>query len=197
MSALRVEVRLRFVRALVRATVPLLMLAACSAPRPAAEARPPAPPAAKPVSDWVLTPGAFGPVQIGWTVAQLNAALGDSLQPTYEISDQCDQLAPAAFPTGTSVMVLGDTVVRVDVYEAGILTPEGVGVGDTEARLLEVYGSRAAVTPHKYSGPEGHYVTVPDAKDPRRMTIFETDGVTVLDYRAGIAPGVQFVEGCA
>jgi len=88
---------LRFVRASIRFTSLLLTLTACSSPRPANEAQPPAPPAAKPVSDWVLTPSAFGPVEIGWTVAQLNAALGDSLQPTYEISDQCDQLAPAAF----------------------------------------------------------------------------------------------------
>lgn len=188
---------MRFIRASIRSTALLLALAACSSPRPANEALPPAPPAARPVSDWVLTPRAFGPVQIGWTVAQLNAALGDSLKPTFEISDQCDQLAPVAFPAGTSAMVLGDTVVRVDVYDPGILTPEGTGVGDTEARLLEAYGSRAAVTPHKYSGPEGHYVTVPDATDPRRMTIFETDGITVLNYRAGIAPGVQYVEGCA
>lgn len=188
---------MRFVRASIRFASLLLTLTACSSPRPANEAQPPAPPAAKPVSDWVLTPSRFGPVEIGWTVAQLNAALGDSLKPTYEISDQCDQLAPAAFPSGTSVMVLGDTLVRVDVYDPGILTPEGTGVGDTEAHLLEVYGSRAVVTPHKYSGPEGHYVTVPDGKDPRRMTIFETDGISVLNYRAGIAPGVEYVEGCA
>jgi hypothetical protein len=181
----------------IRSTALLLALAGCSAPRPPEQAQPPAPPAAKSGSDWVLTPSGFGLVQIGWTVAQLNAALGDSVTPTYEISDQCDQLVPAAFPQGTSLMVIGDTVVRVDVYEPGILTPEGMGVGVIEARLLEVYGPRAAVTPHKYSGPDGHYVTVPDATDPRRMTIFETDGATVLDYRAGLAPGVQYVEGCA
>jgi len=188
---------LRSDRSSIRLSAVLLALAACSSPRPANEAQPPAPPTARPVSDWVLTPSAFGPVQIGWTVEQLNAALGDSLKPTFEISDQCDQLAPAAFPTGTSVMVLGDTVVRIDVYEPGILTPEGTGVGDSEASLLQVYGPRAAVTPHKYSGPEGHYVTVRDAKDPRRMTIFDTDGITVLNYRAGMAPGVEYVEGCA
>lgn len=189
----------------VRSMLPLfplvLTLTGCSSPKPASEARAPAPPAtprsAVPTAGWVLTPRAFGSVQIGWTVAQLNAELGDSLRPTYEISDRCDQLAPVAFPSGTSIMVLDDTIVRIDVYDPGVLTAEGAGVGDSEARLLQLYGARAQVTPHKYHEPLGHYVTVPDAADHRRMTIFETDGLTVLNFRAGVVPGVQFVEGCA
>jgi hypothetical protein len=176
----------------------LLSLAACSSPQPVKEVESPTPPAAPTVSSWTLTPHAFGRVQMGWTVAELNAALGDTLRPTYEISDECDHLMPAALPKGTSLMVIKDTVVRVDVYNAGILTPEGAGVGDTEARLREIYGARAVVTPHKYTGPEGHYVTVMDpAADSLHMTIFETDGDKVLQYRAGVAPGVQYVEGCA
>jgi hypothetical protein len=176
----------------------LLLLAACSSPPPAKDAEQPASPDTPAVSSWTVTPRAFGTVQVGWTVAELNAALGDTLRPTYEISDDCDHLMPAALPKGTSLMVIQDTVVRIDVYNAGILTPEGAGVGDTEARLREIYGARAVVTPHKYTGPEGHYVTVMDpAADSVHMTIFETDGAKVLQYRAGVAPGVQYVEGCA
>ena len=176
----------------------LLSLAACSSPPPARDAEPPAPPVAVTAPSWTVTPRAFGTVQVGWSVAELNAALGDTLRPTYEISDECDHLMPAALPRGTSLMVIKDTVVRVDIYEAGILTPEGAGVGDTEARLRELYGARAVVTPHKYTGPEGHYVTVMDAvADSLHMTIFETDGDKVVQYRAGVAPGVLYVEGCA
>jgi hypothetical protein len=176
----------------------LLMLAACSAPQPAKEAESPAAPATPAASSWVVTPHAVGSVKLGRTVAELNAVLGDTLRPTYDISDECDHLMPAALPKGTSLMVIKDTVVRVDVFSAGILTPEGAGVGDTEARLREIYGTRAVVTPHKYSGPDGHYVTVLDpAADSLHMTIFETDGEKVLQYRAGVAPGVQYVEGCA
>ena len=185
-----------FVNAARLLCVTILLLAACRAPRPSDE-QPPVPPPAKGNASWVVTPSAFGKVHIGWTVAELNAALGDSLKPTYEISEECDQLAPSALPPGTSLMVLQDTVVRVDVDSTGILTPEGTGVGDTEARLREVYGARAVVTPHKYTGPAGHYVTVIDPADSNRMTIFETDGRNVLQFRAGMTPGVLFVEGCA
>jgi hypothetical protein len=175
-----------------------LSLAACAAPRPAKEADPPLTADSVMAASWVLTPHAFGTVQMGWTVAQLNAALADTLRPTYEINDECDHLMPAVFPKGTSLMVIQDTAVRVDVFSPGILTPEGAGVGDTETRLREIYGERAVVTPHKYTGPDGHYVTVMDtAADSLHMTIFETDGDKVLQYRAGVAPGAQYVEGCA
>jgi len=170
----------------------LLSLAACSSPRSGGDATPPEGSRA-----WVLTPSTFGKVRIGSTVHELNAALGDSLKPNYEVSDDCDQLTPDALPHGTSVMVLQDTIVRVDVDSAGILTPEGVGVGDTEARVRAVYGDRAVVTPHKYTGPEGHYITIIDPADSTRMTIFETDGTRITALRAGRLPGVQFVEGCA
>ena len=180
---------------LVRRAAFLVLVAACRSPRPSEEKAPEPP--ARGNADWVLTPTAFGRVQIGWTVAQLNIELADSLKPTYEISEGCDELRPAALPAGTSLMVLDDTIVRVDVDSGGILTPEGTGVGDTEERLREVYGARAVVTPHKYTGPEGHYVTVIDPADSNRMTIFETDGKRVLQYRAGITPGVLYVEGCA
>ena len=175
-----------------------LLLAACAAPPTPRDAEPPPTPDAVTATSWVLTPHAFGTVQMGWTVAQLNAALADTLRPTYEISDECDHLMPAALPQGTSLMVIRDTVVRVDVFSPGILTPEGAGVGDSEARLRELYGARAVVGPHKYTGPEGHYFTVLDsAADSLHMTIFETDGERVLQYRAGVAPGVQYGEGCA
>jgi hypothetical protein len=181
----------------MRAAWPLLLLAACSSPRPAADAAPPSAPLASAASAWVLTPTSFGKARIGMTVAELNAALGDSLRPTYEVSEDCDQLVPASFPARTRLMVLQDTVVRFEADSAGVLTPEGVGVGDTEGRLREVYGARAVVTPHKYTGPEGHYVTVTDPSDSTRKTIFETDGAKVTEFRAGRTPGVELVEGCA
>ncbi|HEX5632974.1 MAG TPA: hypothetical protein VFX50_07085 [Gemmatimonadales bacterium] len=169
---------------------------ACTAPRPdtTADAARPAPPAD---GARVLTPFALGEVRIGMTVAELNAALGDSLRPGYEVNETCDIVRPASFPPGVSAMVERDTIVRIDVEAAGIVTPEGAGVGDAESKVLGLYGARAAVTPHKYTGPEGHYITVTEPTDSARLTIFETDGRTVHRYRAGTVPAVQYVEGCA
>jgi hypothetical protein len=170
---------------------------ACSAPRPDTAAGDAAGPARAAEGARVLTPFALGDVRIGMTVPELNAALRDSLRPGYSLNETCDIVRPAAFPPGVSAMVEHDTIVRIDVEVAGIVTPEGAGVGDAESKVLGLYGARATVTPHKYTGPEGHYVTVTEPGDPSRLTIFETDGRTVHRYRAGRLPAVQYVEGCA
>ena len=178
----------------------LLLAAGCGdGERPSNDAAP-APPAPPPAADsrsWVVSAWEFGPVRTGWSVAQVNQALGDTLKPTYQVSDECDQLRPARFPGGVWLMIERDTVVRFDVDSAGIKTTEGAEVGSSEARLLELYGARAVVSPHKYTGPEGHYVTVRDSRDTTRFTVFETDGKTVERYRAGVAPAVHYIEGCA
>jgi hypothetical protein len=185
----------------------ILMVTACTreAPKPPAGQAQPAPtppaavvpPAAPAAGAWVVTPAGIGAVKFGWTVAELNAALGEQLKPTYEVSTECDYVRPASFPQGVSLMVIKDTVMRVDVDTTGVPTGAGAGVGDTEARVLSLYGDRIKVEPHKYTGPEGHYLVVSPLNDPRFRIIFETDGKVVLSYRAGRVPAVEFVEGCA
>lgn len=144
-----------------------------------------------------VTPEGVGAVRIGSTLAQLNAALGEQLRPAYDVNPECDYVDPAALPPGIALMVDQDTVVRIDVDTTGIPTAEGAVVGDTEERVLALYRGRVTVQPHKYTGPEGHYLVVKWPADTLHLLIFETDGKKVLNYRAGIRPGVEYVEGCA
>ena len=60
---------------------------------------------------------------------------------------------------------------------------------------MELYGSRLTQTPHPYSGPEGHYLSLSDRDDTHRM-IFETEGGRVTSFRAGRRPEVEYIEGC-
>lgn len=158
---------------------------------------PPAPATGASPSPWVISAERAGPVTIGWTVAQLNAALADSVRPSYQISDECDIVHPTAFPAGLDLMVVLDTVVRVDVDSAGYPTVEGVAVGDSETVALRRYQGRVTVQPHKYSGPQWHNLVATVPADPTLRIIFETDGVVVKNYRAGRVPAVEYVEGCA
>ena len=147
----------------------------------------------------VLTVDAYGigAVRVGMSLRQLSETLGETIKPEYEINDECDFVHPKAMPKGVAFMILQDSVARVDVDSAGILTREGVGVGDLESRVLTVYGSRARVEPHHYTGPQGHYVYVATPGDTLHRIVFETDGQRVDSYRAGRLPGVDYIEGCA
>ena len=146
---------------------------------------------------WTVDARGIGPVQVGMSLEQLGAAVGEVVRPAYQINETCDFVTPTVLPKGVSLMVIDDSVARVDVEVPGILTSEGAGVGDSETRLLALYGARARVTPHKYTGPTGHYVIVDTPGDTLHRIIFETDGQKVERYRAGRAPGVDYVEGCA
>lgn len=172
---------------------------AASAPpaRPAPASTPtPAPAAPAPAeSTWPVSGSSVGKIQFGWTVAELNGAIGEQLKPTYEVSDECDYLRPAALPAGVSLMIIKDTVVRVDVDSTGTLTREGAGIGDAEARIQSLYPGRVKVDPHKYT--DGHYLTVSFPGDSRALIIFETDGQKVVSYHAGRKPYVEYVEGCS
>jgi len=134
-------------------------------------------------------------------IAEAAKALGDSIRANVAARNGCLEITLPAMPRGTWLMALSDSagvvrIERVDVDSAGVLTAEGAGVGDAEARVIELYRERVAVQPHKYTGPQGHYLVVTSPGDTLHRIVFETDGQRVVKYRAGRRPAVDFVEGC-
>ena len=173
---------------------PALVLAACGADAPPpADPAPAPPPSSEP--PWTVRAGGYGPIRVGWTVTELNAALNENVRPTYQASDECDYIHPARLPVRVNLMVVKDTVVRVDVDTTGVLTEKGAGVGDTEQRIAELYGP-VTVQFHKYR-PGGRNLIVTDPADSMLRIIFETDSGRVVRYRAGRRPPVDYVEGCS
>jgi hypothetical protein len=150
-----------------------------------------------PSTRWVVTARGIGPILAGAPLAALDTALSEHLQPTYSAGSSCAYVHPAALPAGVLVMVEHDTVARVDVRTKGVLTVDSVGVGDSEASVLKRYEGRVRVTPHKYTGPTGHYLTVSTPPDTAHLIVFETDGKNVVSYHAGRRPAVELVEGCS
>jgi hypothetical protein len=146
---------------------------------------------------WVVRPDGIGPVRTGMTLAELSSVLGEQVRAAYADFEGCDYVRASRFPGGLALMVLNDTVARVDVDGDSIRTAEGARVGDSEERILTLYKGRVEVQPHKYTGPTGHYLVVSVPGDSLHRIIFETDGTRVTEYRAGRLPAVEFVEGCA
>lgn len=132
------------------------------------------------------------------TVAEARAATGNALEapPPSDEPNACDYVELVGGPPGVSFMVESGHVVRVDVTSGPVQTADGARIGDTEQRVKKLYGDRVSVSPHKYT--DGHYLTVrpESAADSAFRIIFETDGRVVTQYRAGIRPPVEYVEGC-
>lgn len=147
-------------------------------------------------SGWVLRFDGIGPVSIGMTLDQVNAALGEHFSPpTSKEEEACFYLEPKHHPD-TAIMVLDGRVARVDVLaQEGTVsttpTESGIRIGDSEEKVKKVYGRKVEVSQHHYT--EGHYLTVANGKDGLR---FETDEGKVNAFYAGTASAIELVEGC-
>jgi hypothetical protein len=144
---------------------------------------------------WTIFPNGAGPARSGVALAQLNAILRDSLRMKRGDPEACQMLHSASMPKGVSIMVLRDTIQRVDIDSASVFTPGGLTVGDSEAAVLRVYTDHATMKPHKYL-TAGHYISIRPQTDTAYGIVFETDGVKVTHIRAGAHPAVDLVEKC-
>ena len=144
--------------------------------------------------EWVVRPDGIGPLRVGVPLGDASRTLGEPLRVTQA---GCDHVNPTTMPEGVLLMVIDDTIARVEIDSAGVRTVEGAQVGDSESRVLELYGARARIEPHKYTYPDGHYVVVTPPGDTLHRIIFETLRGRVTTYRSGRVPAVQLVEGCS
>jgi hypothetical protein len=144
---------------------------------------------------WILREDGVGPVKIGMGLPELNAVLHERFQLPSEKDDRaCFYVKPKGHPH-IAFMVLDGRLARIDVDGPGISTTAGVHVGDSETHALRVYGSKLKVEPSKYTGPEGHYLTL-RSTNGRFGTRFETDNGKITQFYAGRFDAVQLVEGC-
>lgn len=150
----------------------------------------------------VLRHDGLGALRVGMSAGEAEAALGHfrtiAFDPTVPPDSMaCGYGASDRLPAGVQVMMEGARVVRVQVDSGSVATAEGARIGDTEARVQQLYPGRVTVGPHKYT--DGHYLTVrpAQASDTTHLIVFETDGRVVLHFRGGQKPQVEYVEGCA
>lgn len=161
-----------------------------------------------------LTIDGIGPIRVGMTVAEAEASAQVRLveRGARAGGGSCYYLRPQSGLEGLAFMVTSnrederivrnqDQIARVDVYQGGrTTTVSGAKIGDSEARIKAIYGSKIQVSPHKYSRDRGgKYLTyVPrDAADRSYRLIFETLNGRVTQFRSGRLPEVEYVEGCA
>ncbi len=147
-------------------------------------------------AEWTVhTDGVHGAL-IGMRSSDVRTAIG--LAPSSSASkEECEYLDAGVLPVKLFFMLHSDTLVRIDVRDSTVATAEGARIGDTEGRIRTIYGEKVQVEPHKYTGPEGHYLIVAPTGGRNRMIVFETDGDHVTTYRVGREPEVRYVEGCS
>ncbi len=143
---------------------------------------------------WVVREDGVGPVKIGMTLAQLRATLHQKLPEENDAaSDNCFYVH-AKGHKDVGFMIEDGKLTRIDVHARGISTNSGLQVGDSEARVRQIYGTKVKVMPHK-DVDTGHYLTG-RFQDRRNGIRFETDKGKITEYYVGTYESIQYVEGC-
>ena len=190
-----------------------LALAACGAPppepadaptEPVAPASPMEPGAPVSAADRLTAQG-FGPLRIGMTRAEVEAALGPDADPEAVGGPDpasCDMFRPNRAPDGLLVMVEKDVLTSVWISRnTGVETDRGLNIGDTAAEVKRVYGPAAEAIPHKYADAPSEYITVWATTDHEgaaaRGLTYEIGQDGRVESIAGGGPSIQYVEGCA
>ena len=135
-------------------------------------------------------------VRVGETIAQLQRATGETFAMRTGDDPGCRYVRPAALPTGVKVMVVNDTIARLDVDSGAVMTDRDVGIGTADSVARAVYGGTLVEVPNKYSPAPAHDLVVTSPEDSLQRIVFESDGAKVKRFRVGRRPAVDLVEGC-
>ncbi len=164
------------------------------------------PPATVPGAARALAPLAadfsgFGPVPFGSDAQALRLAWGGPLEGGGEAqgdADACHYLFPQPRPAhgyGTGFMVEGGRFVRVDVDDPAATAPGGGRIGMAASEIAAMYPARIEERPHKYVDGAKYLRVTRDGSEG--VLLFETDAQgRVEEWRIGLPPQVDYVEGC-
>jgi hypothetical protein len=143
----------------------------------------------------------YGPLEFGMTAEEARAAwTAGSLEGEAPAGDPmaCFHLSPAgqAAPSDLAFMFENDLLVRYSA-SSDIEAPGGGRRGMDEAALQALYQDALVASPHKYI-EGGQYLSVqtPEPSPAKLVFALDADG-NVTEWRAGVAPQVDYVEGCS
>ncbi len=148
----------------------------------------------------LITPDGWGPLRIGMTLDEVVAAAGEDANPEAvggPEPEACDEFRPADAPEGILVMIERGVLTRISVNENnGVATAAGIRVGAPADRVLQAYGDRVTLEPHKYVEPPAAYLTVWREGGERRGIRYEVGPEGTVTHIRGGGESIEYVEGC-
>lgn len=141
----------------------------------------------------------YGDMQLGSTAAEAVAAWGGELEGRASEAGGCHYLTPKWVKDSGELgfMIEGDRFVRYDVGTAKETAPGGGKVGMDADALQAMYSGALQSMPHKYE-QGGRYLSVAAGGVAPTRLVFEVDAAgKVTEWRVGLSPQVDYVEGCS
>ncbi len=141
----------------------------------------------------------FGPARFRADAEAVRQAWGSELDGLPGQGDVCYYLTPPIEPGSSyavAFMIENNAFARIDVARANIVAPGGGEIG-MSAEQIEALYPQLERRDHKYV-EGGHYLRVVDPDGGAGVMVFETEADGVVDeWRIGVPPQVDYVEGCS
>lgn len=151
-------------------------------------------PLAASAETWQVGLQGAGKLKIGTALDKLPVRLKQPLERTAQSrTGHCFYAEPVSTPD-LHLMIVAEHLARVDVYQPGIATLDGVQVGDPIEKLQKTYREQLSSAPNFYDEEELDYRI--QSSDGRLAIRFETKAGKVTAFYAGDAKAVAYVEGC-
>jgi hypothetical protein len=144
----------------------------------------------------------YGDMRFGMTLDEFKKAWGGELKG--ETSSECFYLTPKwiKVPSDFAFMFEGGKFVRYDVGNDKETAPGGGKRGMGAEEIVKLYAGRVEETPHKYV-EGGKYLGIRDDKSGddkggkgKLVFVVDANG-KVVDWRVGVLPQADYVEGCS
>ena len=146
-------------------------------------------------STWCLGLGALGPIRAGMKAEQVLRLADWPGMETKKQPQDCWYLDYDGDGANFSLMILKDTVVRIELRgDSKLHTLSGAHIGMTEDELQALYGARLDIQPHKYD-EHGHTITLKSGSGEYGLR-FETSQGKVTAIQSGPWEHLHYVEGC-
>lgn len=170
---------------------------------PAPPSRPAPPPSPAPDGDLNLARfTGYGDIPFGTPVADMARLWGGELRTSgKDFNDRCYFMTPiwSKRPADFNFMISEGRFARFSTDSRNFLAPGGAHVGMTRAEIVRRYAGQIEVQPHHYT--DGQYLRVKDPEGGNGVLLMETDGkgddARVTEWRVGVPPEVDYVEGCS
>ena len=134
-------------------------------------------------------------VIFGMTADAAQRAAGTRFTPVTPVGE-CYLATPDNAPAGITFWMVSGTVERVDIDTNEITTRSGAGIGNTEGRIIDMFGERIQTSPLP-DGSGNLLAYVPrDQSDKIFRVMFQSDGEKIVRFWSGRLPWAEELSGC-
>ena len=134
-------------------------------------------------------------ITFGLTVYRAQQRAGSRFIPITPINEVCYLASPDDAPDGITFWVIDGTIERVDIDTTEITTRSGAGIGNTEERIIEMFGERIVTTPLPDSSGNLLAYVPKDESDKEFRIMFLSDGEEIIRFWSGRLPWTEILDG--